>query len=80
MPCSAVHVDLPCPQVNIVTSVHALVGAGHTVDQLTLTYQYVAGYTPPPGEKVPGSTFSIIIADAQTLKPVSAHHAPVPGP
>ena len=34
-----------------VTVMHPLAGAGHFIERVSLSFRYVAGYTPPPGQE-----------------------------
>lgn len=43
---------------------HPLDSKGHLLTTLSLSFQYVAGYTPPTGTTVNGSTLSVALVDA----------------
>ncbi|KAL1529474.1 hypothetical protein AB1Y20_000421 [Prymnesium parvum] len=46
--------------------------AGHLLDEVRLSFQYVAGYTPPPGQQRRGATVSVSLVDAHNGSHVAA--------
>ena len=51
-------------QLGLITSAHALVGGGHTLDAVSLAIRYIAGYTPPPGTPRLAATVTALLVDA----------------
>ena len=43
-----------------------VVGGGHHIDAVSLTFRYVAGYTPPPGQNKTGPTVTLALLDPDT--------------
>jgi len=51
--------------VGLVSSKHAIVSDGHTLDSVSMSFRYVAGYTPGPGRQANASTVSVQLLDAK---------------
>ena len=49
-----------------VTVMHPLAGAGHFIERVSLSFRYVAGYTPPPGQTKKGSQVQVLLLDSET--------------
>jgi hypothetical protein len=50
---------------------HPLDSRGHLLTGVSLSFQYVAGYTPPSGQTINGSTVSVRLVDAHNLSTVA---------
>jgi hypothetical protein len=48
-----------------------LAGEGHYLEDVSLTFRYVAGYTPAPGTTAAGSTVDLVVVDGLTGKDVA---------
>jgi hypothetical protein len=51
--------------VGVITSTHAIDAAGHTLSSLSMSFRYIAGYTPPAGQTKNASTVTVLLTDEQ---------------
>ena len=49
----------------------ALEGGGHYLEDVSLSFRYVAGYTPPAGTAAAGSTVDLVLVDTATQRDVA---------
>eukprot|EP00041_Stephanoeca_diplocostata_P033227 m.1093373 g.1093373 ORF g.1093373 m.1093373 type:complete len:968 (+) comp24297_c0_seq3:111-3014(+) len=49
---------------------HPVCGDGFYIEQVSFSFQYVAGYTPPAGQHKVGSTLELIAFDTLTVQPI----------
>lgn len=65
--CSGVNIRSGNPgAVGLVTNRHAIVGsAAHSIDAISLSFRYIAGFTPAPPANLTASTVTVLLTDAK---------------
>ena len=75
--CDNVRTGNPGDNVSVVLQ-HPISGAGHAINSVEMSFRYVTGYTPAAGENATAPVLSVVVLNAESMRPVKTVYTSPP--